>query len=86
MSKKIKYIAFLNKFFFICSLPMKYYTMNVIVLNKKRGEKVNKGDVLAYIHSNSEEKIEKARKSILENIVIEDSYDLNIPLIYDIVR
>ena len=41
-----------------------------IVLNKKRGEKVNKGDVLAYIHSNSEEKIEKARKSILENIVI----------------
>ena len=57
-----------------------------IVLNKKRGEKVNKGDVLAYIHSNNEEKIEKARKSILENIVIEDSYDLNIPLIYDIVR
>lgn len=57
-----------------------------IVLNKKRGEKVNKGDVLAYIHSNSEDKIEKARKSILENIVIEDNYDLNIPLIYDIVR
>ena len=57
-----------------------------IVLNKKRGEKVNKGDVLAYIHSNNEEKIEKARKSILENIVIEDSYDLNIPLIYDLVR
>ena len=57
-----------------------------IVLNKKRGEKVNKGDVLAYIHSNNEEKIEKARKSILENIVIEDGYDLNIPLIYDIVR
>ena len=57
-----------------------------IVLNKKRGEKVNKGDVLTYIHSNNEDKIEKARKSILENIVIEDSYDLNIPLIYDIVR
>ena len=57
-----------------------------IVLNKKRGEKVKKGDVLAYIYSNSEEKIEKARKSILENIVIEDSYDLNISLIYDIVR
>ena len=57
-----------------------------IVLNKKRGEKVNKGDVLAYIHSNSDEKIEKDRKSILENIVIEDNYDLNIPLIYDIVR
>lgn len=57
-----------------------------IVLNKKRGERVNKGDVLAYIHSNNEEKTKKARKSILENIVIEDNYDLNIPLIYDIVR
>lgn len=57
-----------------------------IVLNKKRGEKINKGDVLAYIHSNSEDKIEKARKSILENMVIKESYNLNIPLIYDIVR
>lgn len=57
-----------------------------IVLNKKRGEKVKKGEVLAYIHSNSEDKIEKARKSILENIAIEESYDLNIPLIYDIVK
>lgn len=57
-----------------------------LVLNKKRGEKVKKGDVLAYIHSNSEEKLEKARKSILENITIEESYDLNIPLIYDIVK
>lgn len=57
-----------------------------IILNKKRGEKVAKGDVLAYIHSNSEEKIEKAKNSILDNISIEESYNLDIPLIYDIVK
>ena len=33
-----------------------------IVLNKKRGDKVNKGDVLAYIHSNSEDKNKMKRK------------------------
>jgi len=57
-----------------------------LVLNKKRGDKVNKGDVLAYIHSNNEGNIEKARESILNNITIEDKYDLNIPLIYDIIK
>ncbi|SCJ53884.1 Pyrimidine-nucleoside phosphorylase [uncultured Clostridium sp.] len=57
-----------------------------IVLNKKRGDKVSKGDVLAYIHSNSEEKIEKAKKDIISNITISDSYDLNIPVIYEIIR
>ena len=57
-----------------------------LVLNKKRSDKVNKGDVLAYIHSNNKNNIEKARKSILENITIEDNYELNIPLIYDIVK
>lgn len=57
-----------------------------LVLNKKRGEAIQKGDVLAYIHSNDISKIEKAKNSILENIIIEDNYELNIPLIYDIVR
>lgn len=57
-----------------------------IILNKKRGEKVCKGDTLAYIHSNDKEKLEKARKSILENISIENEYNYNIPLIYDVVR
>lgn len=57
-----------------------------IVLNKKRGEKVTKGDVLAYIHSNNNNNIETARKGILENMIIEEEYTKNIPLIYDIVR
>ena len=50
------------------------------------GQKVSKGDVLAYIHSNNEEKIEKAKKDILNNITISDSYDLNIPVVYEIIR
>ncbi|EJO5346763.1 pyrimidine-nucleoside phosphorylase [Clostridium botulinum] len=57
-----------------------------IVLNKKRGEKVGKGDIIAYIHSNIESKIKNANKRILENYTIEDKYEGNIPLIYDVVR
>ena len=32
------------------------------------------------------EKIEKAKKDILNNITISDSYDLNIPVVYEIIR
>ncbi|MCI6277060.1 MAG: pyrimidine-nucleoside phosphorylase, partial [Clostridium sp.] len=52
-----------------------------LVLNKKRGEKVSKGDVIAYIHSNDMEKAEKAKVKILESYVIEKDYEDNIPLI-----
>lgn len=57
-----------------------------IVLNKKRGEAVKKGDVLAYIHSNNENNIAKANDSILKNIEITTEYENIIPLIYDIIR
>ena len=35
-----------------------------IVLNKKIGDKVEKGETLAYIHTNLEDRIEEAEKSI----------------------
>ena len=57
-----------------------------ILLNKKRGEKVSKGDILAYIHSNNEEKIVKAKKDIIKNITIEDNYDFDIPVVYEIIK
>lgn len=57
-----------------------------IVLNKKRSEEVNEGDILAYIHSNDEYKAEKAKKDILNNIIISKSLDKDIPLIYDVVQ
>lgn len=37
-----------------------------IVLNKKIGDKVKKGEVLARVHANSKEKGEEAQKEILE--------------------
>lgn len=57
-----------------------------IVLNKKRGDKVKKGDIIAYVHSSSEEKGKKASEDILNNYVIDSKYENNIPLIYNIVR
>jgi pyrimidine-nucleoside phosphorylase len=57
-----------------------------IVLNKKRGDKVAKGDVLAHIYSNDEEKGYKAGKDLLQNYVISNTYENKIPLIYDIIR
>lgn len=57
-----------------------------IVLNKKRGDKVEKGDVLAYIHSNVADKIEKAKNDIINNINITDDYNANIPLIYKTIE
>ncbi|MEW9093763.1 MAG: pyrimidine-nucleoside phosphorylase [Clostridiaceae bacterium] len=57
-----------------------------IVLAKKRGEKVNKGDVLAYVHANDKEKGEKAISGILNNYEIASEFSDNIPLVYGIVR
>lgn len=57
-----------------------------IVLNKKRGDKVVKGDTLAYIHSNDESNIEKASKDILSNYVITPELTNIIPLIHGIVK
>ena len=56
-----------------------------IVLQKKRGDKVNDGDIIAYIHANDEEKGNKAIDGILANYEISDSVK-DIPLIYDIVK
>ena len=55
-----------------------------IVLNKKRGDKVNKGDVIAYIHSNKEDN-NKIEMKIKENIMISAEVNDNIPLIYNVI-
>lgn len=56
-----------------------------IVLEKKRGDKVNEGDIIAYIHADDDEKGKKAVDGILANYEISDSVK-DIPLIYDIVK
>ncbi|MGM9977400.1 MAG: pyrimidine-nucleoside phosphorylase [Clostridium sp.] len=57
-----------------------------IVLNKKRGDKVNKGEILAYIHANDMEKGEKALKKLINAIEIQDFFKDNIPLIYEVIK
>lgn len=53
---------------------------------KKRGDKVEKGDVIAYVYANDLDKAEKAKKDLLENIIIEESKGKDLPLIYDIIK
>ena len=57
-----------------------------IVLNKKRGDKISKGDILAYVHANDIEKAKKAKQQIIKNFVISKNYINNIPLIYNIIK
>ena len=56
-----------------------------IVLNKKRGDAVKEGDIIAYVHSNKEELIERAKKNILNNYEIVENYKNDIPLIYEVI-
>jgi pyrimidine-nucleoside phosphorylase len=56
-----------------------------VYLNKKRGDKVKIGETLAFIHSNSLKKIEKAKKDLLNNYQIGVN-KVNIPLIYGMVK
>lgn len=57
-----------------------------IVLNRKRGDKVEKGDILAYIHSNNIEKAEECKAKTLSSFMIEPNFENTIPLIYGIVK
>ena len=57
-----------------------------IVLNKKRGESISEGELIATIYANDMEKAEKAKQDIINNIVVAEEYIENIPLIYNIVK
>ena len=57
-----------------------------IVLKKKRGDEVKEGESLATIYANSEIKGNKAVESLLKEIIISDSYEETIPLIYKVIR
>lgn len=57
-----------------------------IVLNKKRADKIENGDVIAYVHANDERKGMRAVDDVLKNYTIADKYEDTIPLIYDMVK
>lgn len=56
-----------------------------IVLNKKCGDYVEKGELLATIYANKQEKIEPAKKAIIEQYTIDKDKIEQPPLIYEIV-
>ncbi len=56
-----------------------------VVLNKKRGDKVKAGDVLATIHANDEEKFAQAKKRLLDAYTIVEESIKKEPLIKDVI-
>lgn len=56
-----------------------------IVLNKKIGDKIKKGEIIAYIHFNEKTRIDDAIQNIKESYDIEKEPTKDIPLIYDVL-
>lgn len=54
-----------------------------IILNKKPGDKVRKGDILAYLHTNNESVLSQAEDVFKNAVTISDKKPENQPLIYD---
>ena len=57
-----------------------------IVLNKKSGDYVNEGEVIALLYTNKEDKIADAERTILASVQIGDTSPTIQPLIYKIVK
>ncbi len=57
-----------------------------VVLNKKRGEKVKKGEILAYLHLDELSKEEKSKKRLLNAFKISEKKGLEKDLIYNIIK
>ena len=56
-----------------------------VVLNKKRGDKVEAGDVLATIHANDKEKFEQAKKRLIEAYIVVVNHVEKDPFIKEII-
>jgi len=57
-----------------------------IILNKKTGEKVKKGDIIATLYTNNEGSIKSAKEKLISAIEFSDEKPQDIPLIYEIAR
>ncbi len=57
-----------------------------IILNKKTGDKIKKGDIIATLYTNSENTIKSAKEKFLSAIEFSGEKPEEIPLIYEIVR
>ena len=56
-----------------------------IVLNKKRGDNVKAGDVLATIHANDRDKLEQAKNRLMEAYTIAEEKVKKVPLIKEVI-
>lgn len=57
-----------------------------IVLNKKTGNKVAKGDIIATLYTNNKDSLKTAKEKFLSAIEYSNEKPIEIPLIYEIVR
>lgn len=57
-----------------------------IVLNKKSGDKVAKGDIIATLYTNNKNSLNTAKEKFLSAIECSNEKPIEIPLIYEIVR
>ena len=57
-----------------------------IILNKKTGDKVQKGDVLATLYTNKKESIEPCEKLFLEALTVSNEKAEACPLVYKIIK
>lgn len=57
-----------------------------IILEKKRGDSIKIGDIIAYVYANDESKALTAVKKIKQSYVITQEFKDNIPLVYGIVN
>ncbi|PRR80884.1 pyrimidine-nucleoside phosphorylase [Clostridium vincentii] len=57
-----------------------------IIFNRKRGDKVNKEEILAIVYANNEEKGNLAAENLLNEIIISNSYEEKIPIIYGVIK
>ena len=57
-----------------------------IVLNRKSGDKVAKGDIIATLYTNNENSIKSAKEKFIKAVEFSDDKPTDIPLIYEIVR
>ena len=57
-----------------------------LMLNKKTGDRVKAGDVIAYLHTNNASAVEVAEKKLLDSTVIGKAKPKERPLVFDIVE
>ncbi|MBP3255277.1 MAG: thymidine phosphorylase [Clostridia bacterium] len=57
-----------------------------IVINKKLGEQIKKGDIIAYVHTNRKDKVEEAIKDIQESYITSSLFKKNTKTVIEVLK